>query len=177
MKKIEKTRTIKPLYWILLAIIMIIGNITIVGYEPIWGTWLWLGLFVILLAVETATMDLTTIWFAIGSLVAYIISLLGLAFIPQLIIFNILSFGLLIFARPVSVRKINSDIVKTNVDSIIGEEVLVIEEINIRKGTGVVLINGIEWTARAFHKEEVLPADILVKIEAIEGVKVMVTKC
>lgn len=177
MKDIKKRSTVKPVYWILIAIIMIIGNITIVGYEETWGAWLWLGLFVISLVIETATMDLTMIWFAIGSLVAYIISLLGLGFTPQLVIFNILSLGLLIFARPASVRKINSDIVKTNVDSMIGEEVLVIEEINVRKGTGIVLINGIEWTARAFNKEEVLPVDILVKIEAIEGVKVMVTKC
>lgn len=169
--------SMKPLYWILIGIIMIIGNITMVSYEPIWGVWLWLGLFVILLAIETATMDLTTIWFAIGALTAYIISLAGLGFIPQLIIFNVLSLGLLMFARPASVRKINSDIVKTNVDSIIGEEVLVLEEINIRKNTGMVRVNGIEWTARALHKEEVLPADIMVKIEAVEGVKVIVTKC
>ncbi len=177
MKLTEKKSPIKPFYWILMSIIVIIGNIIIVNYEQDWGVWIWLGLFVIFLAIETATMDLTTIWFAIGSLTSYIISLLGLGFMPQLVVFNLLSLSLLICARPAAVRKINSDIVKTNVDAIIGEEVLVTEEINFRKGTGVVFVNGIEWTARSLHKEEVLPADILVKIEAIEGVKVIVTKC
>lgn len=173
----KSENSIKPLYWILISIIMIIGNITLINLESALGPWLWICLFIGLLIIETLSMDLTTIWFAIGAISAYMISLSGVGFLPQLAVFNILSLGLLIVARPASVRKINNDVVKTNVDAIIGQEVLVLEEINLRTNTGLVRVNGLEWTARALHKEDVLPEGIMVKIEAVEGVKVIVTKC
>ncbi|WP_432764975.1 NfeD family protein, partial [Hungatella effluvii] len=39
----------------------------------------WLIAFVVLLGIEAATMALTTIWFAGGALVAFVLALLGVS--------------------------------------------------------------------------------------------------
>lgn len=168
---------IKVLFGILVLVIMIVGNIALINIGPMWREWIWIGLFIILLVIEAISMDLTTIWFALGAMAAFLISLTSIGFIPQLVAFNLVSLGLLIVARPASIQKINSDRVKTNVDAIIGQEVFVLEEINLRQNTGVVRVNGLEWTARAEDKEAIFPVNIMVKIVAVEGVKVIVRKC
>ena len=42
-------------------------------------TVIWLSLFVLFLVIEIITMGLTTIWFAGGALVAFLVAVLGLA--------------------------------------------------------------------------------------------------
>ena len=44
----------------------------------------WLIAFVVLLGIEAATMALTTIWFAGGALVAFVLALLGVSVQVQL---------------------------------------------------------------------------------------------
>ena len=68
----------------------------------------WLIAFVILVGIEVATMALTTIWFAGGALVAFLLSLFGLSVEVQLIAFVAVSFLLLFFTRPFASRFINS---------------------------------------------------------------------
>lgn len=41
-------------------------------------TVIWLSLFVLFLVIEIITMGLTTIWFAGGALVAFLVAVLGL---------------------------------------------------------------------------------------------------
>lgn len=166
----------KSIYWLLISVIMILTNAFLLGMERSWNPILWLVGFVVLLGAETISMDLTTVWFAIGGITAYLFSMLGIGFIPQLVIFNFVSIILLMFVRPAAVKKINLNVSKTNVDAVIGEEVYVIEEINFKEGTGKIILNGIEWTARSVNKEEIFPIDIMVKIEFVEGVKVLVSK-
>ena len=50
-------------------------------------TIIWLALAVIFLAVEAATVGLTTIWFAAGALIALILSLLDFPIAAQVIVF------------------------------------------------------------------------------------------
>ena len=82
----------------------------------------WLIAFVILVGIEVATMALTTIWFAGGALVAFLLSLFGLSVEVQLIAFVAVSFLLLFFTRPFAARFIISGTVKTNAEELIGRE-------------------------------------------------------
>ena len=65
---------------------------------------LWLGLLILLLVIEIATLQLTTIWFAGGALAAFIATELGANATVQWAVFLILSFALLILPRPVAMR-------------------------------------------------------------------------
>lgn len=164
----------KSVYWLLVSVIMIIANIILWGMESSWNSILWLIGFVVLLGAEVSTMDLTTLWFALGALAAYLFSLLGVGFGGQLLVFNLVSLALLAFVRPASVKMINENITPTNKDSLIGLEVLVLEEIS--NHSGLVMVNGIEWLARASNKSEMFPVDSMVEVVGIEGVKLLVKK-
>lgn len=137
----------------------------------------WLIAFVILIGIEVATMALTTIWFAGGALVAFLLSLFGLSVEVQLIAFVAVSFLLLFFTRPFASRFINSGTVKTNAEGLIGREARVTSEIDNEQGTGAAVVGGQEWTARAKDSHTVYPAGTVVRILDIEGVKLIVGTC
>ena len=121
----------------------------------------WLAVFVLLIVIELATMGLTTIWFAGGAVAGFIASMLGANVVIQAVVFFVVSIVLLIFTRPFAVRYINSNKTKTNIDGLIGQEALVLEEINNIRETGCARLEGKEWTARSVD-DTVIPADTVV---------------
>lgn len=133
----------------------------------------WLAVFVLLIVIELATMGLTTIWFAGGAVAGFIASMLGANVVIQAVVFFVVSIVLLIFTRHFAVRYINSNKTKTNIDGLIGQEALVLEEINNIRETGCARLEGKEWTARSVD-DTVIPADTVVIVERIEGVKLIV---
>ena len=133
----------------------------------------WLAVFVLLIVIELATMGLTTIWFAGGAVAGFIASMLGANVVIQAVVFFVVSIVLLIFTRPFAVRYINSNKTKTNIDGLIGQEALVLEEINNIRETGCARLEGKEWTARSVD-DTVIPTDTVVIVERIEGVKLIV---
>lgn len=137
-------------------------------------TLLWLIIFVVCIAVEIATMGLTTIWFAGGSLIAAVVAALAAPVWLQIVVFLAVSFVLLYFTRPVAVKYFNKDRVKTNVESMIGKQAIVISEINNLQGIGQVTVGGIEWSARTVKEDITLPVGSVVVVRAISGVKLIV---
>ena len=137
---------------------------------------LWFGLLVVLIVIEIFTLGLTTIWFAGGALIAWLMALLDLPFIIQGILFVVVSIVLLIFTRPIAVRYFNSKRVKTNADTNIGKTVRVTKAINNLKSEGQVVVGGMEWTARSTDDTVTFAVDEMVRVAAIEGVKLMVEK-
>lgn len=134
----------------------------------------WLGLVILLLAIEIATMGLTTIWFAGGAMAAFISTFFGASAAAQRTIFLVLSLALLIITRPIAVKYMKRDRTKTNADSLIGRTAIVTGEINNLAQCGEVMIADISWTARSSDDLCVIPAGSKVKICAIEGVKLIV---
>lgn len=136
----------------------------------------WLIAFVILIGIEIATLALTTIWFAGGAFVAFLLSLFGVSVEIQLSVFVISSFLLLFLTRPFAAKYINRNTVKTNVDSLIGMKARVTAEINNQLETGSAMVKGQEWTARALADDKVYPEGMMVEIKNIVGVKLIVTE-
>ena len=136
----------------------------------------WLILFVILIVIEIATLGLTTIWFAGGCLVAFILSLFHVSLPIQILVFLAVSVVLFIWTRPVAVRYFNKDRTKTNVESIVGKTALVVKTIDNVHSVGTVELDGMEWTARAAKEEEIFQKDEVVRIIDVQGVKVIVEK-
>lgn len=133
----------------------------------------WLVVFILLILIELATMGLTTIWFAGGAVAGFVASMFGANIVIQAVAFFVVSILLLFFTRPFAVRYINSNKTKTNVDGLIGQEALVLEEINNIRETGCARLEGKEWTARSVN-DTVIPKDTVVTVERIEGVKLIV---
>lgn len=136
----------------------------------------WLAVAIVLLIVEIITLGLTTIWFAGGALVACVAAALQADFLVQVILFLVVSVVLLFFTRPVAVRYMNKNRTKTNAESLMGKEAVVLQEINNLKASGQVQLNGIEWTARAENMEDVIEKGAIVYVKKIEGVKLIVTR-
>lgn len=135
---------------------------------------LWLGLVILLLIIEIATMGLTTIWFAGGAMAAFFSTFFGASPAAQRTIFIVLSLVLLIVTRPAAVKYMRSGHVKTNADSLIGRLAVVTAEINNLAQSGEVMIADVSWTARSRTEGSVIPVGSKVKICAIEGVKLIV---
>ena len=98
----------------------------------------WIVLLVVLLIVEAATVQLVTIWFAIGAAAALIARICGAALWLQWVLFVVVSAVTLAATRPL-VRKITKQKTQpTNADRCIGETAMVTEDIdNIsRQGQG-----------------------------------------
>ena len=136
----------------------------------------WLILFVILLVIEILTMGLTTIWFAGGALVAFILAFVGFGLPVQLIVFLLVSIGLLVLTRPIAMKFFNQERQKTNAESLIGQKAIVLERIDTLHGTGRAEVNGMEWSAKTDDSDETIDAGEVVVIEGIQGVKLIVRK-
>ena len=96
----------------------------ITAYLPVY----WLIALVVFLVIEAATLGLATIWFAGGALVALIAAMCGAGIVIQIVLFLVVSLVLLFFTRPLAVRFLNKDTLKTNVDRVVGMEGVVTEE-------------------------------------------------
>lgn len=137
--------------------------------------WVWAALTVVFIIVEAVTVQLLTIWFAVGSVAALVASLLGATTVWQCIIFIIVSLLILVLTRPYVKKMIENRTEPTNADRCIGKEAVVSEKIDNRAGQGQVKIAGITWTARS-EDDSVIDVDEIVKVERIDGVKVIVSK-
>lgn len=139
-------------------------------------TTIWLVVLVLAIVIEIATLGLTTIWFAGGALVAFLLSLAGVPVGFQIAAFLIVSLVLLYFTRPIAIKYFNQNRTRTNTEALIGKQAIVVSDINNIEGLGRVLIQGKEWTARAELEEEKIAAGAVVLVTGIEGVKLLVKK-
>lgn len=136
----------------------------------------WLGVMLVLIVIELATLGLTTIWFAGGAAVAFVAALLGANVIVQAVLFFIVSVLLLVFTRPFAARYINRGHVSTNVEAIPGKTAVVIEEISNLNGTGRVRLDGNEWMARTEEEDQVIEKEELVHVLRVSGAKLIVAE-
>lgn len=137
-------------------------------------TILWLILLILCIVIELGTLGLTTIWFAGGAFVAVVASIFGAPLYLQIILFLVISFVLLFFTRPIAVKYFNKDRVKTNVESMIGCQAIVISEIDNLQGIGRVTVKGQEWSAKTVEDGMSLPVGAVVEVLAVSGVKLIV---
>ena len=135
---------------------------------------IWLAVLVVCVGIEIATMGLTTILFAGGALVSAILAALNAPLWLQIVAFFVVSLILLYLTRPVAVKYFNKDRVKTNVESLIGRQAIVISEIDNLQGIGQVTVGGQEWSARSVKDDVQLPVGSVVVVRSVSGVKLIV---
>ena len=139
-------------------------------------TFIWIALIVIFLVIEAACpIHLVSIWFAAGSLVAAIASMLHGQLWLQVLLFVAVSGGLLACLWPFVKKFLRPNLTKTNVDSVIGTEGYVTEAVDNLNAAGQVKLGGMYWTARSTAGQP-LPVGTLVRVDRVEGVKVFVSE-
>lgn len=139
-------------------------------------TTVWLVAMVVLLIVEASVPGLVSIWFALGAFAAMLSSLLHAPLWLQCLWFALVSILSLWFTRPFVKKFVNSRTTPTNLDMVIGEECLVIEDIDNVLGSGAVSVGGKEWTARMEDADARAVKGEVVTALRIEGVKLIVKK-
>lgn len=137
------------------------------------GVIVWLIVAAVLIVAEIISMGLTTIWFAGGALLAALACYLGAHWLVQLLIFAAVSTVLFVFTRPFALKHFMKDIEKTNVESLVGQEGVVKQEIDNVEAKGVVKLNGMDWTARSLDGSRIAAGQIVI-VREISGVKLMV---
>lgn len=134
----------------------------------------WLVIFILAILVEILSLGLTSIWFAGGALAAIVATLFHANAIVQIVVFVVVTLFLLAFTRPLAVKYFNKDRIKTNAESLIGKQAIVLADIDNLQEKGQVTVNGQEWTARGTQDEKVILQGTVVEIVAISGVKLIV---
>ena len=135
--------------------------------------WIWLGAIVLFGVVEALTAGLVSIWFVPGAAAGLIAAMAGAGILAQLVIFLAVSAAALAATRPL-VRKFTAGkAVPTNADRVLGGHGKVTETIDNDNAKGAVYADGKTWTARSADGA-VIPAGTRVRIEGMEGVKLLV---
>lgn len=134
--------------------------------------YIWIIVLIISLAVEACTMNLVTIWIALGSLVALLLSIFVDNWMIQTLVFIVTTLLTLIFTRKFVVNVLKIESVKTNLDSVIGQIGIVTSEISEYK-PGKIKVAGKIWTAVSCNT---ISIGEKVDILAIEGVKLVVKR-
>ena len=140
--------------------------------EYIWA--IWLVLFVASLILEAISMQLFSMWFAVGALAALIASGLHVPWWLQIILFVCVTAVSLAATRPL-VKRLQRRVQPTNADRYVGKTAVVIQEIDNVNAKGQVKVEGQVWTARSADGQ-VIPEGATVRTAAIQGVKMIVTE-
>lgn len=131
---------------------------------------IWLGVFIALIFLELATINLVSIWFAIGALASFVASLYVVNVSIQIAIFVVVStISLLLtkkFVSKIRTRKPE----RTNLDRVIGEVGIVTADVS-KLEPGEVKVDGKRWSTVANKNIKV---GSRVKILSIDGVKLHV---
>ena len=122
---------------------------------------IWLGIIIVAIIVEIITIDLVSIWFAAGGVVALIADLLGASQAIQIALFVI-------------VTTIAIFIEKTNYDRVIGKHGLVTKTITADT-KGEVKVMSTSWLAASVDNNTINEGEYC-EIMAIEGAHLVVKK-
>ena len=133
----------------------------------------WIICAVIFAVLEGIISGLLTIWFTIGGGAAAVAAAVGAPIPAQIVCFFIVSVVLLIFTRPILVKKLKVGREKNYTEQLEGKPGLVVEEIKPFH-SGQVKVRGILWTAVGETDTFAAKKGEQVRIVRVEGVKLIV---
>jgi len=133
----------------------------------------WIICAVIFAVLEGIISGLVTIWFTIGGAAAALAAAVGAPVPAQIVVFFAVSIVLLIFTRPILVKKLKVGREKNYTEQLEGKPGLVVEEIKPFH-SGQVKVRGIVWTAVGETDQFAAAAGDKVEIVRVEGVKLIV---
>ena len=136
-------------------------------------TIVWTAAIIVFGVVEAVTAGLVCIWFAVGAVAALVAAFIGAPLWAQIAVFLVVSAAALALTRPVLRKITQGKVTPTNADRVLGEIAKVTETIDNENSLGAVYVDGKTWTARSTD-EQIIPRGSRVKIEKLQGVKLLV---
>ena len=138
---------------------------------PDWLVWLIVaGVFA---GAEATSLTFVLIMFSGGALAGSITAAAGGSLLLQFIVAIVATVALIGGVRPIARKHLlNTDATITGSDALIGQEAIVLRQVDARDGR--VRLNGAEWSARAFDAKQVLPAGTVVRVMKIHGATAVV---
>lgn len=137
-------------------------------------TIIWLAVTIVAIIIEIVTVDLVSIWFGLGSLIALLASFIGIGQSIQIGLFVAISLICIIFTRPAAKKYLRSNTVNTNADQVIGEHALVTKRID-PDNRGEVKVLSQYWSATS-EENTVLEVNDYCEVLAIDGAHLIVRK-
>ncbi len=135
----------------------------------------WIAAILLFVILEASTATVVSIWFAGGALVALLSCALGASLKIQIFLFLLVSILLVVFFRKIAFKTIKGKKSYTNLDRIIGSEVMINQEVNNKMNTGTAFVGDVEWKVKS-ENGEVIPKDETAEVVAIDGVRLVVKK-
>ena len=109
--------------------------------------WIWLGVIVVSMVVETLTMEMVSVWFILGGLVALIMAGCGVSVVYQVVVAIAISFVCMFSLRKIALKLLKKDDQKTNMDRTLGQKTKLLQPIT-EDGYGTVKVNDVIYNAK-----------------------------
>lgn len=138
--------------------------------------YIWLIAAGIFFVAEMITVGFMIFWLGVAAVITCIVSLFTSNLFIQMTVFVISSCLLLLLTRPFVDKFANNrdPAIKTNAYSIIGKEAIVTRDFDSSSKVGQIKVGSEKWTAMS--EGEIFSVGDKVKVDAIDGVKAVVSK-
>ena len=134
----------------------------------------WIILAVLFLVIELVTVGMVSLWFMIGSLAALLAAAVGAGPWLQILLFLLVSVACFALLYPKLKSFVGRNRQPTNADMVLGKTCVVTQRIDNLTDSGAVSVGGKTWSARTVNGETA-EVDSLVRVEQIQGVKLIVS--
>lgn len=134
----------------------------------------WFVIIILAALVEMNTMDLTSIWFSVGAIFAFVLAIAGAPLWVQILVFVVIAFILIALVRPITKKYLKTNVVHTNTDRLVGKVATCTKRIPAGE-RGEVKIDGKYWMAVTTSDDDIEQEE-KVEVLAVEGVKLVVDK-
>ncbi len=132
---------------------------------------LWLGVAIVALLIELASVGFILLFIAIAALVAAALAQLGAGLPFQIIVFATASLLLPVLLRRQLLERISGRGVLSRTDALVGADARVTEALDPVLGTGRVIVAGQDWAARS---TVALPEGATVRGVGADGITLLV---
>ena len=136
---------------------------------------IWLIAALVLGAGEVVSLGFFLAPFALGALVAALVSAAGVGFVGAGIVFLVVSTLALLTLRPVARRHLRTPAqLRTNTSALVGRPATVVEQVS--HAGGCVKLEGEVWTARPYDDDDVIEPGTRVQVMEIRGATALVAE-
>jgi membrane protein implicated in regulation of membrane protease activity len=133
----------------------------------------WVGLAVLLGALELFSLDLILLMLAGGAVLGMVAAIIGLPLVAQVLIALAGSVAALALVRPSVVKRLQGGpTLVLGHDALVGRQALVIERVSAHGGQ--IKVGGDIWTARPYDEDLVIEPGATVDIFQIKGATALV---
>lgn len=138
--------------------------------------YVWIGVIVAAIVLEMLTDQLIAIWFMPSAIICAVLALCSLPLPWQILVFLIVSVAGIVLSRTVFKNFFCFTKTATNVEAVVGEKCVVTERIDNYAGCGQAKVRGQIWSARSIDDEETFEEGEILRVVAVEGVKLICKK-